>query len=595
MSLIYTPSYKRGASAPAPEQPPEPQRAPAPRSRSLLEKIEGGVKSVGIDTWVGAAKSAADTALGFGELGQKIFNPWSWAGSEEAKKSQEFARDLRESKYVAPQTTGESIGFVGGKIAQAFIPGGLGMTGARAAAGLSSAPTAIRAAGAFATEALPATLMAAGEEGGLTRDSLINGLLQGTTGVGGKIPNIAVGGVQMARGAKQAMEGDISGGALTAGFGALGVATGARTKGLLLNKAVFTPNVEKEMEKAVKEFDNILGPQKRQAKIAQDKRLKGQTVKSPGQVAMEHGIFTTEGADGKLMSTLDTDANGRLVTDNARLEVADRLNKWEDDLNEVLDDVDARNSLTGLKERAIKDIKDRKVPGIRSASDRIAAVADMESWFDAEIAEAGDFVTDKKLNEIKRGLNSAYREGAPKLGYEAQRAARSILQKEVVKNTKDVDAQKISNIMGDLLELDRYLKNAQGRAIQGGKLTKSLRGIAGNIIGAQFGPFGSFVGGQVGEMAHDLAVDPYRRMIAAQEGLTSAKYSSPVDKFRGEIGQAMQARAQSNQTGQRDAVDSLRSTGSLPSEDEIRAAMSGSPLKRMELLQRVQSYKDEAL
>lgn len=620
MSLIYTPSYKREASAPTPEQPSQAPQAPPPRSRSLLEKVEGGIKSVGIDTWVGAAKSAADTALGFGELGQKIFNPWSWAGDEEAKKSQEFARDLRASKYVAPQTTGESVGFIGGKIAQAFIPGGLGMTGARAAAGLSSAPTAIRAAGAFATEALPAVLMAAGEEGSLTRDSLINGLLQGTTGVGGKIPNIAVGGVQMVRGAKQAMEGDVSGGALTAGFGALGVATGARTKGLLMNKAVFTPNVQKEMEKAARDFDNLIGPQKREAKLAQSKRLKGQAVKTPGQIAMEHRIFTTETPDGKLMSTLDTDANGRLITDNARLEVANRLETWESTLDNVLDDTYQRNSLSTLKDRVVQDIKMGKVAGIRSASDKKSAIADIESWFADEIEAAGDLVTDKKLNEIKRGLNSAYREGAPKLGYEAQRAARSILQKTVVDNTKDVDAQKINNIMGDLLDLDRYLKNAQERAIQGGKLTKSLRGLAGNIVGSQFGPLGSIVGGQIGEAAHDFAVDPYRRMIAAQEGLDLAKYTSPVEGFRGQVDEALQSRVKTNLTGegkpkmlpapsaiyapaqtssegprlmsQKEATEYLRSTGTLPSKEEIMSSMSGSPLKRMELLQRVQQHKE---
>lgn len=613
-NAMSAPPGKPGGVA-ARTTPTAPPPTPESKDKSLFQRFKDQPV---LNVLGGQLKYAGSLALGGSALAQKVFNPYSWAGDEEAKKSQELAMGLKE-RYTTPEGLAQNVGYIGTAIGSAFVPGAVGMNAPRVASSLPLASTALRATAGFAAEAAPQVLMGAAQEGSLTQNALVSGLLSGVGGVGGKIPNAVIGLGQVGYGGEQILEGDISGGAMNIAFGALGLKNAATTKGLMVNRSVVPPNLKKMMDEAAQEFDNILGPQKRQAKIAQDKRLKGQTVKSPGQVAMEHRIFTTEGADGKLVSTLDTDANGRLVTDNARLEVADRLNKWEDDLDNVLDDNYQRNSLVSLKDRAIKDIKDGKVSGIRSASDRKAAIADMESWFADEIEAAGELVTDKKLNEIKRGLNSAYREGAPKLGYEAQRAARSILQKEVVKNTKDVDAQKISNIMGDLLELDRYLKNAQERAIQGGKLTKSLRGIAGNIIGAQFGPFGSFVGGQVGEMAHDFAVDPYRRMIAAQEGLTSARYSSPVDKFRGEIGQAMQARVQSNLTGegkpkmlpapsaiyapaqtstgpkmmsQRDAVDSLRSTGSLPSEDEIRASMSGSPLKRMELLQRVQTISE---
>lgn len=605
MALIYTPSYKRGENTTSKPVAPSFPTVPT-KKRSLLERTESIVKGVGIDPLVGILKSGADTALGFGELGQKIFNPWSWAGNKEAKKSQEFAKGLRESKYVAPQTTGESVGFVGGKIAQALAPGMAGVSATRAAASLPAASTAVRAAAGFAAEAAPQTLLAAGQEGSLTKNALVSGLLSGVGGVGGKIPNAAIGLGQVGYGAKQIADGDISGGAMNIGFGALGLRGAAKTKGLLVNRQVIPPNQLKAAKQAADTIDTILGAQPREAKISQRKALAGQTAKTPGQIAADHGVFG-----------LDTDANGRLDTTKARQDIQTKVDSWEDTLTNALDKEYNRNSLTGEMESVISDIKAGKVSGIKSASDRKAAITDIQQFFADEIEAAGDdLVSDYALNQVKRGLNSAYKGGEPRLGYEAQRAARSRLQTTIENNVDDVKVRQINQMMGELFDLDRSLKNKQGMAVQGGKLTKKLNGIIGGMAGSYFGPFGTLAGAQAAEAATDFAVDPYRRAMAQKRNLDLSGFVQPGQKLRDETAQAMQARVQSNLTGegkpkmlpapsaiyapaqtstgpkmmsQRDAVDSLRSTGSLPSEGEIRAAMSGSPLKRMELLQRIQS------
>lgn len=603
MGLIYTPSYKQPQKtvqpvAPAPVQIPQ-------RKKGLLERVESVMKGVGIDPLVGAVKSVADSALGFSELGQKVFNPWSWAGDEEAKKSQQVTRDLRESKYVAPQSTGESIGFVGGKIAQSFAPGAAGLTATRAAASLPLASTAVRTAAGFATEAAPQLLLAAGQEGGMTKNALVSGLLSGVGGVGGKIPNAAIGLGQVGYGAKQLAEGDISGGAMNIGFGALGLRGAVKTKGMLVNKQVVPPSQQKAIKDAAETIDTILGAQPKEAKIAQRKTLAGQTAKTPGQIAADHGVFG-----------LDTDANGRLDTTKAREDIQTKLNSWDDLLDNSLDSEYQRNSLAKERDAVIADIKSGKVSGIKSASDRKAAVSDIEQFFADEIDAAGELVTDKKLNEIKRGLNSAYKGGEPRLGYEAQRAARSRIQRTIETNVDDVKVRQINQMMGELFDLDRSLKNKQGMAVQGGKLTKKLNGIIGGMAGSYFGPFGTLAGAQAAEAATDFAVDPYRRAMAQKRNLDLSGFVQPGQKLRDETSQAMQSRVRSNLTGQgkpkmlpapsaiyapaqssngpqmmsqRDAVDSLRSTGTLPSEEEIRAAMSGSPLRRMELLQRIQS------
>ena len=606
MALIYTPSYKQ------PQKPVQPV-APAPvqipqRKKGLLERVESIAKGVGIDPLVGAAKSLADTALGFGELGQKIFNPWSWAGNEEAKKSQEFAKSLRESKYVAPQSTGETVGFIGGKIAQALTPGAAGLTATRAASSLPLASTAVRSAAGFATEAAPQLLLASGQEGGVTKNALISGLLSGVGGVGGKLPNAAIGLGQVGYGAKQLAEGDISGGAMNIGFGALGLRGAAKTKGMLVNKQVVPPSQQKAIKQATETIDTILGAQPKEAKIAQRKALSGQTSKTPGQIATDHGVFG-----------LDTDANGRLNTTAAREDIQSKVNSWDDLLENSLDDQYQRNSLTKERDSIIQTIRAGKVSGIKSASDRKAAIADIQQFFADEIEDAGELVTDRKLNTVKRGLNSAYKGGEPRLGYEAQRAARSHIQKTIEDQVKDVNVNGINKMMGELLDLDRALKAKQGMAVQGGRLTKKLNGIVGSVVGAPFGPFGSLAGAQLGEAVTDYAVDPYRRAMAAKAGLDLSGFIQPGQALRNETSQALADRTRANLTGegkpkmlpapsaiyapaqsstgpkmmsQRDAAESLRSTGTLPSEEEIRAAMSGSPLKRMELLQRVQSYSE---
>jgi hypothetical protein len=608
MGLIYTPSYKQPTKGQPAALPP---RAVAPTStqkgKSPLERFESVVKGVGIDPLVGAAKFVGGTALSGSALAQKVFNPYSWFGDEEAKKSQELAMGLKE-KYATPETLGENVGYIGAAIGSAFVPGAAGVTATRAASSMPLASTAIRTAAGFAAEAAPQVLLGAAQEGSLTQNALVSGLLSGVGGVGGKLPNAAIGLGQVGYGAKQLAEGDISGGAMNIGFGALGLKNAAKTKGMLVNKQVVPPSQQKAIKEATETIDTILGAQPKEAKIAQRKALSGQTAKTPGQIATDHGVFG-----------LDTDANGRLNTTAAREDIQTKVNSWDDLLENSLDDQYQRNSLTKERDAIIQTIKAGKVSGIKSASDRKAAVADIEQFFADEMEDAGELVTDRKLNVIKRGLNSAYKGGEPRLGYEAQRAARSHIQKTIENQVDDVNIRGINKMMGELLDLDRALKAKQGMAVQGGKLTKKLNGIVGSIVGAPFGPFGSLAGAQLGEAVTDYAIDPYRRSMAAKAGLDLSGFVQPGQSLRDETAQALGARTRANLTGegkpkmlpppsaiyapaqtstgpklmsQRDAREALRSTGTLPSEEEIRTAMSGSPLKRMELLQRVQSVNE---
>jgi hypothetical protein len=606
-NAMSAPPGKPGGVA-ARTTPTAPLPAPEGKDKSLFQRYK---EQPVLNVLAGQLKLAGGLALGGSALAQKALNPYSWFGDDEAKKSQELAMGLKE-KYTTPEGLAQNVGYIGTAIGSAFVPGAVGMNAPRVASSLPLASTALRTVAGFAAEAAPQVLLGAAQEGDLTKNALYSGLLSGVGGVGGKIPNAVIGLGQVVYGGKQLMEGDISGGAMNIGFGALGLKNAASTKGLMVNRQVIPPNQVKAAKQAADTIDTILGAQPREAKISQRKALAGQTAKTPGQIAADHGVFG-----------LDTDANGRLDTTKARQDIQTKVDSWEETLTNALDKEYKRNSLTSEMDAVISDIKAGKVSGIKSASDRKAAVADIQQFFADEIEAAGDdLVSDYALNQVKRGLNSAYKGGEPRLGYEAQRAARSRLQKTIETNVDDVKVRQINQMMGELFDLDRSLKNKQGMAVQGGRLTKKLNGIFGGMAGSYFGPFGTLVGAQAAETATDFAVDPYRRAMAAKRNLDLSGFSQPGQKLRDETSQAMQSRVRSNLTGQgkpkmlpapsaiyapaqtstgpklmsqRDATDALRSTGSLPSVEEMQASMSGSPLKRMELLQRVQSYKDEAL
>lgn len=528
MSLIYTPSYKK-------KQQPQPQKtAPitAPfqssqRKKGLLERVEDITTGIGIDPLVGAAKSIGSNVLGASELGQKIFNPWSWGGSEEAKASQKLTQDIR-NKYTSPTNVGQSVGFTAGQVAQAMLPGASGFGGIQAARAMSGVPQVARLAGAALTEALPQTLLGASQEGGITKNAMISGILSGAGAVAGKIPNALLSIGQLGSGIGQLYEGDVAGGAMNIAFGALGARNVVKTPGLLLNREVM-PSMK--LDKAISIYDEIFGVSKRISKRQQRSELSGRETKTPGQIAMEHGVI------------LESDGNNALKTTAARKDVQEKINSWDDLLEQALDDQYKANNLTELRDSLVSRIRSGNLMKNLSATDREAAIRSVNKSFKAEIKQNGNLVSDKQLNQIKRGLyNSSYNEGMPRSGSEALRISAGEMRQKIESNNPDVAVRQINEIMGELLSLDMALKDKHGSVIRGGLLGKRLNQVIGAIAGGNLGPFGSLIGSEVGAGLTDYALDPYRKTIAVQRGLDLSGFVSPQERMRGEVGQQLYQR-----------------------------------------------------
>ena len=231
MAIDYAKILKQNKSilTPTPAQPPV--DVAAPEEPSWYNPLEIGK---------GIVKGAASTVLGASELGQKLFNPYYWTGNDFARRTVEETGAMKEQ--VQPTNAAQSLGFGAEQIGEFFVPGMVGVKGAKALKVLSGSEKAVAASkyiprlAQILTEATPQLLVSAAHEGEITPSNVASSAVGGAFSTVGKIPQIALGAAQTGRGIYDISEGDTAAGITNLGFGALGFYGGMKSKGLFLDQ-----------------------------------------------------------------------------------------------------------------------------------------------------------------------------------------------------------------------------------------------------------------------------------------------------------------------------------------------------------------------
>lgn len=220
--------------------------------QGLLRKGAGAV----LNTLVGFGKELASAPVKAAKLGSNLGLMAAAAVRpdatyEQLKAAQEgsgMQAATTRPELLTPQGTAQKFGAGIEQVGEFFVPGAVGLKGAKAL-GATSKIMEARGAGKLASAAIPRlaqigteALGAAGvgslQQGEVNKDVLASAGLQGGFSALGKVPQVALGAAQGLRGAKQIYEGDTQQGLTNLGFGALGIYGGLKSKGLILDKPI---------------------------------------------------------------------------------------------------------------------------------------------------------------------------------------------------------------------------------------------------------------------------------------------------------------------------------------------------------------------
>lgn len=218
-------------------------------SSSASSEEEGGALNAVKNFGIGAAKGLGSTIMGAAELGSKALEKGYDATigrltGTEAQKGSELAREVQE-EHLTPEGTAQKAGFATEQIGEFFVPGAAGLKGTKALQAVKAAQGAEKAVGAakylprlaqMITEATPQLLLSSAHEGKVTPGNVVSSAAGGVMSAAGKLPQLALGGVQGAKGAYDIAKGDFVSGVQNLGFGALGLYGGVKSKGILLDQ-----------------------------------------------------------------------------------------------------------------------------------------------------------------------------------------------------------------------------------------------------------------------------------------------------------------------------------------------------------------------
>lgn len=178
-------------------------------------------------------------------LAQLSFNPFLQMAAESAAQAPIMER---VDTALQPKTTAEQVGYGAGQVAEFFVPGAIGASGANA---LKATRTALAAKNApkilqkvvprlaqMGTEGATTLAVAAQQRGEVGKEGVREAALSAATAPFGKVPQMLFGGTQVGQGVKQIAEGDIGPGATNVGIGLAQIWSGAKTKGLLLDEPI---------------------------------------------------------------------------------------------------------------------------------------------------------------------------------------------------------------------------------------------------------------------------------------------------------------------------------------------------------------------
>lgn len=323
---------------------------------------------------------------------------------------------------------------------------------------------------------------------GLIGNGVKEGLLTGVTAGGAQGAGSALSqGESLGQAGIEGLKGAAIGGLLGAPLGAAG---GILGKGIGEARKFFAPT-EDEIVNTYKEALNL--------GRAELKRLK------PGQ---EDEVAKLMVQDGIPLNSQDRGT--KFDTTSETIPVAEQnRDKFEEALQGVL------NEYKGQKTINLEDVRSAAKKEIESNTNLAADVknkrlAHVDNLLDQEISARGQIVDPAEANQIKRGL---YKIGYDMTSAEKTPAAQALgraFKKSIEDNTNSAVVKALNKRLGLYQETLDLLQSMHGKAIRGGRLGAGLSRIAGNVIGAKFGPFGSLAGGEISARLQAIINDPER-------------------------------------------------------------------------------------
>ena len=318
-------------------------------------------------------------------------------------------------------------------------------------------------------------------------------------------------------------------GGIEFGSAALGTRSSLKTKGLVVDKSVMPGFEEAQKTKAAETMKSVLNQGKSEAKAEQRMILKQEKVTRSKQ--SEPAPVDTESVRPEVARTLvdegvkiEQNGEGKMDTTNARRRVQSSLDNVENELaRELAKDPTPKHSSEELKKRAYDQINSRED---MTATEKKGMRAEIDTLIGDEAQARGlkptdDFLmNDEELHSFKRGVGRMAGDYSKPAG--AQEVYRNLRNKAKTmieeKNSSKI-VEKLNKREGALIEADKALENAHGRAIRGGFFGKKFSQLIGTSVGSAagsvFGPFGAATGGVLGAglsgAGYEAYISPSRR------------------------------------------------------------------------------------
>lgn len=337
-------------------------------------------------------------------------------------------------------------------------------------------------------------------------------------GGAGRAVNLAVAYGQGYQGGSDLISGYKEGDYEKAISGGLGLATSlVAAKGVSSSKgALYNPEVVAEIKKLPEQVRAKAAEKVYDSTVSAYKSIVNQTPKEI-QAELKSNKNTPEflAKQGIILEA----ENGKLNTVEAADTLRSRIEPLETQLNEYLSTSKKKVDFEVLRERTIKEIKNKK--GL-SALDKKDQINSVNEAIDAEIeANNGKSkIKIDKFNDVKRGFwNNAYNPQKTSVANQAIHDLGSNARQMIEDAIPEKNIREINSEIGDHASAIRFLDKINGRVIKGGTLTRLFTKGVGATIGSFFGPAGTLAGSEIAGKVSDIIRSPSLKTKIAQKAL----------------------------------------------------------------------------
>jgi len=331
------------------------------------------------------------------------------------------------------------------------------------------------------------------------------------TGAAGKLVNVPLAATQVASGAGKLREGDIKGGLVDIGLGALSTRGAIKDKGLLVNRtlektisgtAPLTPSAARKKQETAKDIIYaVIRPSQAEVRDFEIKKHK-QIREIAGLIAKENEVpnITPE-------NKMDWSKN-----------VANQLKKVSDEHNQV------NRLLEGLPPTKTVDFESvrqkaykRAEEIFKNSAELVDAKKEIDDLIDADIQRYGKAIAQPDGTVVHdpnihvRQSNDA-KSGYWSVGYRADKPLRSRVSRVVGHELNDEISEKAGSILvknlnasqGRRLDAVTLMTKATGRVIQKGRLGQYFAGVVGAMVGKPIPVIGPAAGYVIGKKGAEI-------------------------------------------------------------------------------------------